>query len=85
MGELNVHVDGQYASAQNFDILAYPTTEQGGYGLLNSNIAWTNASGRMVVMIWGRNLTNKLYAASIGDLSQGFNESVSEWGPPLGI
>jgi iron complex outermembrane receptor protein len=83
LGELNVHVDGQYASRQNFDILNYPTTEQGGYGLLNSNIAWTNPSGHMVVTFWGRNLTNKLYAASIGDLSQGFNEIVSEWGPPL--
>ena len=82
LGEVTVHFDAQYASSQNFSALNFPTTVQGGYGLLNANLAWTNADGRWTVTLWGRNLTDKLYAASIGDLTGGFNEIVSEWGPP---
>jgi iron complex outermembrane recepter protein len=38
---------------------------QPGYGLLNGSILWTSAQGGYTVRLWGKNLTDKIYALDV--------------------
>jgi iron complex outermembrane receptor protein len=82
-GELNVHLDGSYTSSQYFGVLNTPAVYWGGYGLLNANVAYVMPNGKTQISLWGKNLTDRLYATFIADLQAGFGEINTEWGPPL--
>ncbi|WP_169800198.1 TonB-dependent receptor [Sphingobium amiense] len=53
-----------YASADNFAF-------QPSYGLLNASVQWTEPSDHLSVRLWGKNLTNEVYATGIGEANQG--------------
>lgn len=53
-----------YASADNFAF-------QPSYGLLNASIEWTDPSDRLSLRLWGKNLTDEIYATGIGEANQG--------------
>jgi iron complex outermembrane receptor protein len=38
---------------------------QSSYWLLNGNVEWQSASGRYLVSLWGKNLTNQVYAVTL--------------------
>lgn len=82
-GEVNVHLDGSYTSSQYFGVLNTPAVYWGGFGLLNANIAYVTPNGNTQFSVWGKNLTDRLYATFIADLQAGFGEINTEWGPPL--
>lgn len=53
-----------YASADNY---AY----QPAYAILNASVQWTLADSGLAVRLWGKNLTNRIYANSVGEANQG--------------
>jgi iron complex outermembrane receptor protein len=58
------HSSGFFSSPDN-------TIAQPRYGLLNASIAWTHPDGRLTAQLFGRNLTNQLYALSIPETPEG--------------
>lgn len=77
-GSLNFNVLYSYtsrwfASADNFAF-------QPKLGLLNASVLWTDASDRLSVRLWGRNLTDEVYANGLLEANQGV---VRHIGAPL--
>jgi iron complex outermembrane receptor protein len=63
---------GWYAEADN-------RLKQPAYGVLNAFMSFGSANDDLVFKVWGRNLTDKLYAAFIASQSNG---DFAEWAPP---
>lgn len=53
-----------------------PTERLPAVRLLNANVSWGPQSGHWTIGLWGRNLTNQLYAASALDVPPLFTEAV---------
>lgn len=53
-----------YASADNYAF-------QPSYGLLNASVQWTDESEHLSLRLWGKNLTDEVYAASVAEANQG--------------
>jgi iron complex outermembrane recepter protein len=62
-GTLNYNLNAAITSKYSFA----PDNElsQPGYGLLNLSILWTSAEDGYSVRLWGKNLTDKIYALSV--------------------
>lgn len=58
-GAARANISYSYRSQVNFD--PFGETRQGGYGLLDARISWTEPSDHMTLSIFGRNLTNRTY------------------------
>jgi iron complex outermembrane receptor protein len=53
-----------YAAPDNFAF-------QPSVGLLSTSVHWTDRSDRYSVRLWGKNMTNEVYATGIGEANQG--------------
>lgn len=69
-GTLRAHGSFYYQSKVYFD--PFQTTQQGGYGLLDGRLSWTDPTDRVTVALWGRNLTNQHYYALVTQQSEGY-------------
>jgi len=61
-----------YAEADN-------RLKQASYGVLNAFVSFGKIDDDLVLKVWGKNLTNKLYAAFIASQTNG---DFAEWAPP---
>lgn len=64
-GMLRLSGEYRYQSSMYFNIYQDPALRQGGYGLFNAGIGWESGDEHWYVELYGRNLTDKLYAQSI--------------------
>ncbi len=75
-GTLTLHGHYSYRSRTFFDFAG--AQRQGGYGLLNARISWTNPSGQWTYSISGQNVTNKSYLVQLLANSGGFGQAFGE-------
>jgi iron complex outermembrane receptor protein len=61
MGRITPDVVWSYQTSYFTDLSNSPQGYNPAYGLLDANLAWTDPSGRYIVSLFGKNLTNKLY------------------------
>ncbi len=64
-GRLALSAGYRYQSAMYFDIYADPALRQRGYGLVDASVGFENAEGRWSATLYGRNLTDTLYAETM--------------------
>jgi iron complex outermembrane receptor protein len=67
-GQLVLHLDGNYASRQYFELENENRIEQDPYGLLNARLAWHGQDDRWELGVWGNNVTNHFYLTNAYDL-----------------
>jgi iron complex outermembrane recepter protein len=58
------HSSRWYASADNFAF-------QPGLGLLNASVQWADKDDQLSIRLWGKNLTNEVYATGLAEANQG--------------
>jgi iron complex outermembrane receptor protein len=63
-GELSLHASGQYRSSMVFDESSNPLLSEPGVTLWDANIMYHSQDERIVVNLWGKNLTDKFYYPS---------------------
>jgi iron complex outermembrane receptor protein len=64
-GRLAFSVGYRYQSAMYFDIYADPALRQSGYALLDAAVEFEGGAGHWDAQLYGRNLTDTLYAETI--------------------
>lgn len=64
-GELTLRGGYRYQSEMYFNVYQDPAVRQSGYGLVNAGASYESRNGRWYVQVYGRNLTDKLYAQSM--------------------
>ncbi len=64
-GKLTFGVSYRYQSGIYFNIYADPAVKQDGYGIVNMSLDFESRNGRWYANIYGRNLTNELYAQTM--------------------
>lgn len=64
-GRLTLAAGYRYQSAIYFDIYQDPALRQRGYGLLDASAGFESAAGRWSATLYGRNLTDTLYAETM--------------------
>jgi iron complex outermembrane receptor protein len=79
-GAMRANLSYSYRSKVNFD--PFGETRQGGYGLLDARISWTEPSERVTFSLFGRNLTDETYY-SVVTLQQ--ESWPANFGEPLSI
>jgi iron complex outermembrane receptor protein len=67
-GQLVLHLDGNYASRQYFELENENRIAQDPYGLLNARLAWHGQDDRWELGVWGNNVTNHFYLTNAYDL-----------------
>jgi iron complex outermembrane receptor protein len=73
-GHVVVHLDGNYASKQYFELVNENRIAQVPYGLLNGRISWHGPGEKWEVGLWDKNITNHFYLTNAYDLqSLGFD------------
>ena len=88
-GKAALSADYSFRSTFNVTDLNYAFAWQKSYGLLSSNLTWTDAKDRFSLSVYGRNLTNKQYIDG-GDAVGGLTTYLSEapprsWGVSAGF
>ncbi len=80
-GQVTLAAGYRYQSAMYFDIYADPALRQPGYGLVDVSLGFRSAEGRWSATLYGRNLTDTLYAQTMlrRDPLTGTKRF---WGPP---
>ncbi|MCA1804749.1 MAG: TonB-dependent receptor, partial [Xanthomonadaceae bacterium] len=80
-GMLTLGVGARYQSSVFFNIYQDPAVKQDGYSLLDASLAYESRQGRWYAELYGRNLTDRLYAQNIirHEDRQGTKRY---WGPP---
>ena len=69
-----LHLDGNYASKQYFELVNENRIAQDPYALLNARIAWHGPGEKWEVGLWDKNMTNRFYLTNAYDLqSLGFD------------
>jgi iron complex outermembrane receptor protein len=81
-GTVSFHPELVYQSSQFFEVFNVPRLEAGGYALYGAHLDWKSPGGRYVATAWGKNLGNKLYYTSRGDLLAGFGFDYNHIGNP---
>ena len=76
--ESTITYRGNYFSGPDNDELG----RIGGYMLLNARLGWSSADERWEAFLWGRNLSDKLYAVDRFEESTVFPQQVSFFGEP---
>jgi iron complex outermembrane receptor protein len=79
-GKLSFHPELTYISSQFFEVQNLSRLKQDGYALLNGTIRLER--GPLTFMVWGKNLTDKIYATSRVDTQAGFGFDFSRIGTP---
>ncbi len=64
-GKLTLNAEYRYQSSVYFNIYADPQVKQNGYGLLNMSLDFESRNTRWYANLYGRNLTDELYAQTI--------------------
>lgn len=64
-GMLTLGGEVRYQSEIYFNVYQDPAVRQGGYGLINARLGFESRRGDWYVDLYGRNLTDKLYAQTI--------------------
>ncbi|HEB86922.1 MAG TPA: TonB-dependent receptor [Gammaproteobacteria bacterium] len=64
-GKLTFDAEYRYQSSVYFNIYTDPEVKQNSYGLVNMSLDFESRNGRWYANLYGRNLTNKLYAQTI--------------------
>jgi len=73
-GRLVLHLDGNYASKQYFELVNENRIAQYPYGLLNARASWHGTGDKWEVGLWDNNVTNRFYLTNSYDLqSLGFD------------
>jgi iron complex outermembrane receptor protein len=80
-GMLTLGAGARYQSTTYFNIYQDPAVRQDGYSLLDASLAYESYQGRWYAELYGRNLTDRLYAQNIfrNEDRQGTKRF---WGPP---
>ncbi len=69
-----LHLDGNYASKQYFELVNENRIAQDPYALLNARLAWHGPGDKWEVGLWDKNMTNRFYLTNAYDLqSLGFD------------
>ena len=69
-----LHLDGNYASKQYFELVNENRIAQDPYALLNARLAWHGPDDKWEVGLWDKNMTNRFYLTNAYDLqSLGFD------------
>jgi iron complex outermembrane receptor protein len=64
-GRITLRGEGRYQSSLFFDQFNAPQLEQGGYTILNARAAYLSGDARWELVLFGRNLTDKVYRQSM--------------------
>ena len=64
-GYLTPRVEWAYRAEEMFAEPEIPEGRQGGYGLVNARISYNLLDSQLQVAVWGRNLGDKRYVASV--------------------
>jgi len=64
-GKLTLSGEYRYQSSVYFNIYKDPAVKQDGYGLVNTSLDFESRKGRWYAELYGRNLTDELYAQTI--------------------
>ncbi len=80
-GRLTMRADMKYQSRIYFTYWDSPGVDQGGYSLFNTRLSYRIGNGSWSVALYGNNLSNKLYRASVVQ-SQSQIGTLLFWGPP---
>lgn len=64
-GMLRLSGEYRYQSSMYFNIYQDPALRQGAYGLINAGIGWESGDEHWYAELYGRNLTDKLYAQTM--------------------
>lgn len=64
-GKLTLGASYRYQSTVYFNIYADPAVKQDGYGIVNMSLDFESRNGRWYANIYGRNLTDELYAQTM--------------------
>jgi iron complex outermembrane receptor protein len=81
-GKVALHPEVVYQSSQFFEVFNVPRLKAGGYALLSGTMDWESPDGRFNASLWGKNLGDKFYYTSRGDLLAGFGFDYNHIGTP---
>lgn len=80
-GQITLRGEGRYQSSLYFDQFNTPQLEQGSYTLLNARASYLSADEHWELVLFGRNLTDKLYRQSMVRVDNVFG-TVAFFGAP---
>jgi iron complex outermembrane recepter protein len=81
-GALTIHPEMAYQSSQYFEIFNVARLQQNGYAVFGGHLDWESANGSFNASAWARNLGNKSYFTTRGDLLSGFGFDYNHLGDP---
>ena len=81
-GNLAVHAWGSYQSSVYYDIQNVPVSKQGGYGLGNLRVSYSDAAERWEVAAFVHNITDQEYLSYTFDFTATFGFNQQAYGKP---
>jgi outer membrane receptor protein involved in Fe transport len=72
----NATLSYYYQSSETFD--PFGDTSQGGYGVLDAQVSWTDPSNKWTFSVYGRNLTDTTYLTQVFQESEAWPQTYGE-------